>query len=248
MKQVGRVPVAVLSLSFCLFSVSSVSLCCYSAEPEPPPTFTLDTASGKSLRGPLRELGPGWSVHLGDARADGADVVVLRRAGALLPPRPTGEHVVFANGDRLPGKVLALEGERLQFRLGGQSLELPLSALSVIWLTTPDGADADRLARRLATESRRRDVALLRDGDTVEGVISGLDAQAVRLEVNRKELSIERSKVAAVALSSEPAATPGAKTPHARLVLRDSRVPSPSRSKTWWRCTSRAGRRSTCRS
>src|SRR5262249_48330147 len=137
----GNTPVPFL---FCLLSVFSVPLWCHSAEP---PAFTLDTASGKPLKGPLRELGAGWSVRIGDARAHGAAAVALGRDAAPLPPRPVAEHVVFANGDRLPGGVEALDGERLRFRLGKQTLSLPLSSLSVLWLATPEGAEPDRLLR-----------------------------------------------------------------------------------------------------
>jgi hypothetical protein len=192
----------------------------FPAEPEPP-TFTLDTASGKPLKGPLRELGGGWSVGLGDARADGAEVVALRRDGAALPPGPVAEHVVFANGDRLPGSVEALDGQQLRFRLGKQTLPLPLSALSVIWLAAPDGAEADRLLRRLTAEARTRDTVLLRNGDAVEGVVTGLDARGLRLEVNRKELTVERGKVAVVALNTELTTTLKPKAAYGRLVLRD---------------------------
>ncbi len=181
----------------------------------------LDTASGKTLKGPLRELGPGWSLRLGDARAEGTDVVALRRDGLALPPGPDGEHVVFANGDRLPGAVGDLDGERLHFRLGKEALSLPLSALAVVWLAAPDGAEPDRLLRRLATESRTRDRVLLRNGDAVEGVLTGLDARALRLEVNRKELTVERAKVAVVALNTELSTTLKPKTAYGRLVLRD---------------------------
>jgi hypothetical protein len=211
----GNTPAAFL---FCLLSVFSVPLWCYSAEP---PNFTLDTASGKPLAGPLRELGAGWSVRLGDARAEGADVVALRQDGVALPPRPVGEHVVFANGDRLPGAVEALDGERLRFRMGKQALSLPLSALSVLWLAAPDGAEPDRLLRRLAAEARTRDTVLLRNGDAVEGVVTGLDARGLRLEVNRKELTVERGKVAVVALNTELTTPLTPKGAYARLVLRD---------------------------
>jgi hypothetical protein len=195
-----------------------VTLWCRSAEP---PAFTLETASGKTLKGPLRELGPAWAVRLGDARADGADVVSLRRDGAALPPNPDGEHVVFANGDRLPGAVGDLDGERLRFRLGKEALSLPLSALSVVWLAPPDGAEPERLLRRLAAEARSRDRVLLRNGDAVEGILTGLDDKALRLEVNRKELTVERAKVAAVALSTELNTTLKPKAAFGRIVLRD---------------------------
>jgi NPCBM/NEW2 domain len=202
----------------CLLSVFSVPLCCRSAEP---PTFTLDTAAGKTLKGPLRELRPGWFLKLGDSSAEGADIVALRRDGIPLPPGPDGGHVVFANGDRLPGTIGDLDGDRLGFHLGKEALSLPLSALSVLWWAAPDGAEPDRLLRRLATESRTRDRILLRNGDAVEGILTGLDARVLRLEVNRKELTVERSKAAVVALNTELSTTLKPKTAYGRLVLRD---------------------------
>ncbi len=184
-------------------------------------SFTIDTTSGKSVNGSLQELGPGWSLRVGESRVAGSDLVALRRDGAPLPAGPTGEHVVFANGDRLPGHIDVLEGERVRFHFGEQTLQLPLSGLSVLWFATPDGADPDRLLRRLATESRTRDVLLLRNGDLVEGVITGLDASAVRLDVNRKELTVERARVAVDALNTELTTTLRPKTAYGRLVLND---------------------------
>jgi hypothetical protein len=186
------------------------------------PPFALDTASGKPIRGPLEELRADWSARVGGETA--GDVVALRRAGTPLPPAPRGEHVVFANGDRLPGKVLALEGQRLNVRFGTQALPVPLSALAVVWLAAPEGPeaeDADRLIRRLAAESRTRDVVLLRNGDTAQGILTGLDAKVVRLDDGKGELQVERGKVAAVALNTELVTTLRPKGAYGRVVLRD---------------------------
>jgi hypothetical protein len=88
-------------------------------------------------------------------------------------------------------------------------------------LAAPDGSDPDRLQRRLATEARSRDLLLLRNGDAVEGTLTGLDARSLRLDVNRKELTVERAKVAVIALNTELATTLKPKTAYGRLVLRD---------------------------
>ena len=190
------------------------------AEPAPP-TFTLDTASGKPLRGPLRELGPGWSVRLGDARAEGADVVALRRDGAALPPGPDGEHVVFANGDRLPGAVGDLDGERLHFRLGKETLSLPLSALAVLWLA----AARRRRARPPAAPPR------LRGAHPRPGLAPQRRRRRGRVDRPRRPRPSPRSqpqgadrrarKVAAVALNTELSTTLKPKGAFGRLVLRD---------------------------
>jgi DUF4097 and DUF4098 domain-containing protein YvlB len=58
-----------------------------------------------------------------------------------------------------------------------------LSALSVLWLAVPDGVDnVDALRRRWATERRRRDTVLLRNGDLVQGTLTALEEQIVRIE------------------------------------------------------------------
>ncbi|HEX5272612.1 MAG TPA: NPCBM/NEW2 domain-containing protein [Gemmataceae bacterium] len=215
-RQRGTIPRWRVGLTLALLLVTTAA-----PAADPSPLFTLETASGKALKGPLREIGPAWAVRLGDARSDGADVIALRRDGVALPPGPDGEHVAFANGDRLPGTIGDLDGDRLRFRTGPETLALPLPALSVLWLAPPDGAEPERLLRRLASEARTRDRVLLRNGDAVEGVLVGLDDKALRLEVNRKQLTVERAKVAAVALNTELSTTLRPKGAYGRLVLRD---------------------------
>jgi hypothetical protein len=194
------------------------------------PVFRLETAEGTPLTGPLERLDAGWSVRLGGKQVEGGDVVALRRDGTPPSEYPGGEQLLFANGDRLAGHVTALEGERLQARLpvlgGDRPAPVPLSAVSVIWLGTPDGADDPALLRRrLATGRRASDTVLLRNGDVVEGVLTGLDEKAVQVEVDRKPVSVARSKAAAVALSTDLAAPPRPRGVYARLVLADgSRV------------------------
>jgi hypothetical protein len=73
--------------------------------------------------------------------------------------------------------------------------------------------------------ARARDTVLLRNGDVLEGVLNGLDDQAVQVEVDRKPVSVARAKVAAVALSSDLAASLKPRDAYGRLVLTDgSRV------------------------
>ncbi len=190
------------------------------------PTFEARAADGKAVRGPLRRLGPGWSVGLAveGGTVEGAALLTLRRTDVPRPALPTGPHFILANGDRVPAKGVRLAGERLFFRhpdlAGGQEASLPLGALSVWWVTPPDrAADPEKLRRRLATQKRTRDVVLLRNGDTVEGVLSGLDASEASVEVNTKKVAVKVSQVAAVALSTELADARPPKGPYARLVL-----------------------------
>ncbi|MBV9124851.1 MAG: NPCBM/NEW2 domain-containing protein [Planctomycetes bacterium] len=167
-----------------------------------------------------------WSIRLGGtkpARAAGGEVVSLRRVGTPLPAFPSEEQVLFANGDRLPGRVLGWTGERLHFQavLGnGQELDLPLMALSVVWFVPPDDVDdPEWLIRKMATEKRRRDQVWLRNGDLVEGIVTGMDRQVLRLEVARKPVEAALNKVAAVALSSALARLPQSAQPFGRVVV-----------------------------
>lgn len=190
------------------------------------PEFEARAADGKAVRGPLRRLGPGWSVRLAaeGGTVEGERLLTLRRTDLPRPAFPTGPHFILANGDRVPAKGVRLAGEKLFFRhpdlAGGQEAALQLGALSVWWVTPPDrAADPEKLRRRLATQRRTRDVVLLRNGDTVEGVLSALDASEATVEVNKKKVAVKVSQVAAVALSTELADARRPKGPYARLVL-----------------------------
>jgi hypothetical protein len=190
------------------------------------PTFEARAADGKAVRGPLRRLGPGWSVRLAaeGGTVAGGGLLTLRRTDLPRPAFPTGPHFILANGDRVPAKAVRLAGERLHFRhpdlADGKETSLPLAALAVWWVTPPDrAADPEKLRRRLASRPRSRDLILLRNGDTVEGVLSALGGDEAAVERDRKKVAVKLSQVAAVALSTELADALRPKGPYARLVL-----------------------------
>jgi hypothetical protein len=199
----------------------------HSAEAEPP-VFVLHTAGGATATGPLRQLGDNWLVRVGgkDAlRAEGTELVCLRRAGAALPPYPAGEQVLLANGDRIPGQIRKLAGERVHFvpEVGdGQEMILPLSALSAIWLTAPDPEEQpDRKRRELAAGKRSQDVVHLRNGDVLEGVVTGLerDKKQVQIQVAKKAVEVAFDKVAAIAFNTDLVVPSRRKGPYGRLTL-----------------------------
>jgi hypothetical protein len=197
------------------------------ADKSEPSPFVLTLADGTTATGPLVDVSAGWSVRLGGTtprQVDGADVIALRRAQPARPPWPQGEQVVFANGDRLPAKVVKLAGERLRIRARfGAEVELvvPLSALSVIWITAPDHEDhPDRLLRRVAAGRRQKDTVLLRNGDLLEGLLTGLDGETgLRIDVNKKAVTVALDKVAAIALNTELVRSLRPRGVYARLVL-----------------------------
>lgn len=194
-----------------------------------PSAFQIQTASETTGSGPLQELGDGWRVRLGGPKpihTEAADLIELRRSGKLLPGLPDGEQLLLANGDRIPGTVLGLAGEHLRFRpcLVGpreeDEVRVPLAAVSVVWLAAPEGArHGDQRRRQLASEKRTRDIVYLRNGDTVEGIVSGLGAKSVEVEVEKKVVEVKREQVSAIALNTELATSLRPREPFARLVL-----------------------------
>src|SRR6516162_3574444 len=132
------------------------------------PTFATTSASGEPLRGQVTKLQSDWSITLTGEKPGtvaGGDLISLRRAGAKLPAFPAGPHLVFANGDRLAGEVLAIEKDRVQFkaRLGTgsnadvvQELSIPLPAVAAIWFQAPTHEGMSGIGRQWLTERRRR--------------------------------------------------------------------------------------------
>jgi len=189
--------------------------------------FVVRTADGAEPRGTLRELAADWSLRLADGgdgtRIAGRDVVSVRRVGVPLPPMPGGDHLVLANGDRLPLVGLRLDGEKLRGRcpdFGGVELEIPLAAVALWWRTAPDGMRApDQFLRRILAADRKRDALYLLNGDVFEGALDSLNDKQVSLEIDKRSVATDLSRVAAVALGSEPAAAASPKGLHARLTL-----------------------------
>jgi hypothetical protein len=189
--------------------------------------FDLHTGEGVIASRLLEQVREDWSISLRGKKAlqvTGGDLVSLRQTKAPLPPLPRGECVVFTNGDQLPGAPLELRAERIRFKTKDgmdQELTLPLSAISLFWFTTPDGVeDGDLLRRRLASQRRKGDTVLLRNGDMVEGTLTALDAEMIHLDnTNGKEVKVARDKVAALALSTDLARSLRAKGVYGRLVL-----------------------------
>jgi hypothetical protein len=200
---------------------------CATAADQPDPVFVVHTSVGKEVRGPLRALRKDWSVTVAggeDTTVPGADVVTVRRADHALPPLPSGEHLILANGDRVPARAPRLDGERLYFTNpdvdGGKETSVPLTAVSVLWRATPERTDdPEALRRRLAVASRSQDVVLLRNGDVLAGVLNSLDGDKAVVEVDKRSVPVPLAQVAAVALSTELAQAPRPKGVHAQVVL-----------------------------
>ncbi len=62
-------------------------------------------------------------------------------------------------------------------------------------------------------------MVLLKNGDALEGVLTALDAAGVTIEVDRRPVTVDLNRTAAVALSSDLTEAPKPKGVYARLVL-----------------------------
>lgn len=190
------------------------------------PPFVARAASGKEFTGPVLRL-DAWELRHGKGdgrRLAAGDWLSLRRADVPLPDFPTDEHLVLANGDRVPATGLRLDDEKLYFRhdalAGGKETSLPLSAVALVWRLPPQGVvSAEKLRHRLLRAKRSKDVVLLRNGDTVEGTLQTIKSGQVALEINKKTVPVLWEQVSAIALSTELLDRLKAKGTRARLTL-----------------------------
>ena len=187
----------------------------------------MRTAAGKEIRGSLHKLAADWSVEIGKGvrrKIAGEDLLCLVQEGTALPPLPSAEHLILANGDRIPVQDLRLDDEKLFFRhkdLGSdKEVSLPLSTVVLIWRMQPDRVvNAERFRRRLMIGKRSQDRVLLRNGDALDGTLTGLGGGNVEVEVNKKTVATPWRQAAVVALSTELTDRLRLTGVHARLIL-----------------------------
>jgi hypothetical protein len=116
-----------------------------------------------------------------------------------------------------------LDGEKLHAScpdFGNTEIELPLGAVAIWWRSAPDGvAAADRFRRQLLARERKNDVVYLQNGDVLEGALASIDDKKVSMEVEKKPIAADVNRLAAVAISSEPAPGLRPRGLHALLTL-----------------------------
>jgi NPCBM/NEW2 domain len=191
-----------------------------------PGSFEVVSTGDAVPTGTLEKLAADWTVSLQGAtpaRVPGDELIVLRRRATPPPAWPAGEHIVCANGDRIPGHVTRLRDERVRLaaEVGGKAeLSFAVTAVSFLWLATPEGLeDVEAYQLRLARERRARDVVVLRNGDTVEGTLSTLDERTLRLEADGKGIDVERDRVGVVAFNSELTRAARPRSAYGRVTL-----------------------------
>lgn len=194
------------------------------------PVFAVRTARGDLVKGTLGQLSSGWSVRLGEAdgpQIAGAEVLSVRRLDIPLPPLPMDNHLILANGDRIPFRQLRLVDERFHLchtvLAEGKDASVPLSAVSVLWYIAPDKTlDEVMLRRQLTTGKRTHDIVCLRNGDIVSGVLTSLDAQSAMVEVDKRRVTVKTAQLSYIAFNTELTDSLQPKGTYARLILRDN--------------------------
>jgi hypothetical protein len=192
------------------------------------PAFVLHSTRADQPAGALVRLAADGSAQVAGAPpVAGADLVSLRRQGLPPPPFPHARrHALLVNGDRLPGEVLAIDGDQARVRadLGSQQeLVVPLSALAAVWFTDRAATRAATPAgRRALAEPRRQDVVLLANNDTLQGTVVGLGADGpLRLDVGGSEVAVPRDRLQALLLNTDLARAPQPRGAYRQLVLRN---------------------------
>ena len=191
------------------------------------PTFLVRKANGTEIRAPLASVDKDFRIAVGTKiirKLDGTEWLSLRQSSVPLPALPSDEQIILTSGDRIPVRELRLDDEKLRFRHadlnGNKDNVVPVGSVAMIWRSAPDGTvDVPRYCNRLLRGKRKRDVVLLRNGDTIEGTLNGLSAEQVEVEVARKNVVTKWSRVSAVLLSTDLTEKTRPKVAHARLVL-----------------------------
>jgi len=121
----------------------------------------------------------------------------------------------LVNGDRVPGRLLSIENDKVRFlaELGSpQELTAPLSAFDGILLT-------DKVEHK-PPEKRRADQVRLTNGDTVAGTIVAWPPDGpLRLDAAGREVSLPRERVQALFLNTELARAPKPRTAYRQIAL-----------------------------
>lgn len=193
-------------------------------------TFRLDSAGPAPLTGPLQRIEPDWSVTLGGnapGRVAGADFIALRRTDMPRPGWPPEPQAVFVNGDRLPGRLVAIAGDKVRFavrlaeREPPQELLIPTTALDAIWLGPPPARESGALPSAWPPEVRPQDQVLLRNRDILRGTLRSADAAKRAIILAGPDLSADLGQVTAIAFSTRLARSLRPRGPYGRLVLRN---------------------------
>ena len=212
-------------LYVCIFAVS--------ASAQPAPRFTIETITevraGCSLYA-LDEIG----LHVDDAGARHKlpTFFEVRRDGAHLPRLLTRDFILLTTGDRIPldpaagvtldeNHLLVWPAKSALPAANDKGIYLYVPYVVAAFWSLPDGVDdAELFFAQVESQTRKRDVVYLRNGDRIEGTLTGLGARSGSvMNVAGQRVETPWSKIAGLAWNSERAVRPRSKKPLARVVL-----------------------------
>jgi hypothetical protein len=205
------------------------------AAPDDATAFVAVSPADEAATGKLVRLTRDFTATLAtDAgKTTVADVVSLRRVDCVLPPLPTGPHLVTTAGDRIAGTLAGGDNQSLRFlpsalRLKSeQAWKVPLSAAVVVWVTdTPANTPLDVGRYEWLAGIKNQDALRFRNGDTARGTLDGFDPEAesptIPFRPERGALrSVAAKELAAVAFNPALARNRKPKGAYARVVLTD---------------------------
>jgi hypothetical protein len=186
------------------------------------PAQAIQTIASEPITGDVRSVKDG-AIALADGKTIASGQwYSLRARGMALPDWPRTPHVEFVSGDRLTGRVVSSDGDRLHIESSAfglaQKLSFPLSAVRVIWL----GRKPVHEPRWLA-ESRPRDLFQSHNGDQAFGSLTAIDAEqgTLRYQSAGKDQAIELARLAAIATNTDLARVRRPKGPYYHVTLAD---------------------------
>ncbi len=179
---------------------------------------------GEPISTKIASMPKTWKITLeGKPPLSGMDLVAIRRHDHEPVAAPSGSQVLLAHGDRI--RAIAQSSTQESLRVNSELLgdvTIPLERVLAIVLNPPaDARSREQLCRRLSVGKRRQDVLVLVNGDELAGTFTALSDLTVRLDTARGEVSVNRSEVRAIALSTELLSAPRPTALMAQVVLAD---------------------------
>lgn len=190
-----------------------------------PPAFVVESVRNERLAGDFVRINADGTAQVGDVAIPVGEFIALRRPGAP-PARPNDRpHLLLGNGDRIPGRLLAIENDRAQVAadLGHEvPMVIPLTAISAIWMVPRAAGRLAGPGQFDASALRPKDVLRLTNGDAIPGtVVSVARNGPVRFETGESSSDIARDRIDAIIFSTELARPLRSKGPVGRLVTRN---------------------------
>lgn len=195
--------------------------------------WEITTASQSQHLAQLRQLDKKWNATVADGDGVKTDELVsIRRIAVPVPRFSQGPQIWLTNGDRMGGECLLCTANELLFHVevsadrqamqADQTIKLPRTSLGILWLQSFDRREM-LLKYPWLKDRRKMDYVLLTNGDTIQGVLAGLDREKKELRMDKggKTVLVPLARVHAVAFNTELTRSRIPATAFGNLVLRN---------------------------